>query len=208
LRKSAEALSTAGGGGTNVLTDAAVDELLGLFTRAETGMAAGSAAALATAVVAATVARAARASGSWEGASGIAAQADTLVARARPLARLDAAAYSAALERLARVAAEEAEAGGRRDHELRRVLEAAADVPLRIADAAADVAVLAAEVAELGDPASRPDMVAGAMLAEASARAAAQLVEVNLAGDRERMLRGRQAGAVARWALERALAAD
>ena len=51
---------------------------------------------------AALVAGVARASSGWEGAEAAAAQAGALLDRAAPLAQLDAAAYSAAVERLSR----------------------------------------------------------------------------------------------------------
>ena len=51
---------------------------------------------------------------------------------------------------------------------------------MRIVEAAADVAELAAFVARNGDPALRPDAVVAALLAAGSARAAAELVAVNL----------------------------
>jgi formiminotetrahydrofolate cyclodeaminase len=72
----------------------------------------------------------------------------------------------------------------------------AAEVPLRIAEAAADVSELAALAAAEAKPALRPDAAAAATLAEAAVRASAHLVDVNLAtvpGDR----RSTQAAALA-----------
>ena len=60
-------------------------------------------------------------------------------------------------------------------------LSEAADVPLAIAQEAADLAELAAEVAAAGNPNLRGDALAAALLAEAAAQAAARLVEINLA---------------------------
>ena len=57
----------------------------------------------------------------------------------------------------------------------------AAEVPLAIAEAAADVAELAALAAAEGSPHLRPDATAATALAEAAVRAAAHLVEINLA---------------------------
>src|SRR5438552_1705594 len=68
----------------------------------------------------------------------------------------------------------------RRNWQLGRALRDAADVPLQIAEAAADVAALAADVAALGNPELRPDVAAAAALAEAGARMSAHLVAVNL----------------------------
>jgi methenyltetrahydrofolate cyclohydrolase len=61
-------------------------------------------------------------------------------------------------------------------------LSAAADVPLAVAETASQVARLAARLAEQGNPNLRGDAVTAALLAEAGARAAAALVEINLAG--------------------------
>ena len=83
-----------------------------------------------------------------------------------------------------------------RDFALGAALLQAAEVPLRIAEAAADVAELAALAAAEGSPHLRPDATAAAALAEAATRAAAHLVEINLAtvpGDRHSE-RGRAPG--------------
>jgi formiminotetrahydrofolate cyclodeaminase len=69
----------------------------------------------------------------------------------------------------------------------------AADVPLEIAECAASVSELAAEIAERGNPNLRGDAAAASILASAAARVAANLVEINLAtveGD-ERVERAR-----------------
>jgi formiminotetrahydrofolate cyclodeaminase len=57
----------------------------------------------------------------------------------------------------------------------------AAWVPLELARVATDVAVLATETARHCDPDVRADAAAAASLAAGAARAAAHLVEVNLA---------------------------
>ncbi len=190
------------------LLDRDVSALLDLFARAGRGPAAGSAAALVTAAAAALLAKVARTSGSvWEDAEAAAAQAESLRARVAPLAQVDAEVYAAAVDRLAPTGGQDSE---QRDFQLGRALTAAADVPLRITDAAADVAELAALVAERGNPALRPDAVGAAMLAEASARTAAHLVEVNLAvgDDDERIRRCHGAVDAAAAALQRTLAAS
>jgi formiminotetrahydrofolate cyclodeaminase len=69
-----------------------------------------------------------------------------------------------------------------RDAEVAAALSGAADVPLAVAEAAADVAVLAALVAHEGNDRLRGDALVAAELAEAGARAAAELVAINLAG--------------------------
>jgi methenyltetrahydrofolate cyclohydrolase len=64
---------------------------------------------------------------------------------------------------------------------IRAAQSAAAEVPLAIAEAAAEVAALARRVAAEGKPGLRGDALAGADIAAGAARAAARLVEINLA---------------------------
>lgn len=152
-------------------------ESIAAETRAPAG---GSVAAVVVALAAALVAKAARLSrDSWRHARGAAAQADALRARVLPLAEADAAAYAEAMAALER-----------RDPDLGAALSRAAHVPLEIAEAAADVACLAASVADEGDPDARGDAATAAVFAEAAARAAAHLVEINLSAVRgdERVL--------------------
>jgi formiminotetrahydrofolate cyclodeaminase len=139
----------------------------------------GSALAFAVAGAASVLTMAARLSD----APGLAAQAQALRARTLPLAQLDADIYAAAL------AARDDAKGLRpeqRDWELGQAFARAAEPPLEIARAAADVAGLAAELAEFGDSRIRADALAAAALAAAAARGAVALVAVNLtavAGD-------------------------
>jgi formiminotetrahydrofolate cyclodeaminase len=83
-------------------------------------------------------------------------------------------------------------------------------VPLSIAATACDVAMLAAEVAARCNGDVRADAASGALLAHGAARAAAHLVEVNLAMGAEdpRVARAhalaRAAGAAASEAVHRA----
>jgi formiminotetrahydrofolate cyclodeaminase len=138
----------------------------------------GSALAFAVAMAAAVVRMAARASkDSWDAAAGVAAQADALRARAAPLAQLDADVLDEALAVRDGSAALSAE---KRDWEIGKAFAAAAEPPLEIARAAADVAELAAEVAVSGDQRVRADAIAAAMLAAAAARAAVSIIQVNL----------------------------
>ena len=181
-----------------------VGVLLDLLAQPDSAPAAGSAAALVTAAAAALLAKVARSSGGdWDGAEAASAQAESLRARVLPLAQADAQAYAAAVERLA-------DRGGSRseqsDFRLGRALDDAAEVPLRIADAAADVTELAALVAAHGQADVQADAVVAAILAEACTRAAAHLVGVNLAvgAEHERARSARAATAAAASALERA----
>jgi methenyltetrahydrofolate cyclohydrolase len=57
--------------------------------------------------------------------------------------------------------------------------------PLEIARVAADLAELAAELAITGNPNLAGDAIAGALLADASAQAAARLVRINLTAGTE-----------------------
>jgi methenyltetrahydrofolate cyclohydrolase len=154
-----------------------IGELLAALGAQQGAPAGGSAAAVTIALAAAVVEMVARASGpSWPQAGGAVAQAAALRSRSVKLAELDGAAYDAAVGAL--------RAGGGQD--LERVLAQAAAVPLQIARAGADVAQLAREVAEHGEPDLGADAAVAAVLASAATRGAAGLVEVNLgtlAGD-------------------------
>jgi methenyltetrahydrofolate cyclohydrolase len=125
------------------------------------------------------------------GEDGAVAQAQSLHLRALSLVEADANAYADAVVRLAH------KGGG--DVDLGRSLERAADALLDIADTAADVAALAAFVGERAREDLVPDALAAALLAEAATRAAAMLVEVNLAvrADDDRARRARDACAAA-----------
>jgi methenyltetrahydrofolate cyclohydrolase len=161
----------------------------------------GSAAGIAVAMGAALVGMAARVSDDWPDAAGVRVQADALRKRVAPLAQQDAQAYADVIEA-------RRESSG--DEKLGKALTRAAAFPLQIAEAGADVAVLGAFVAEHGNANARADAAAGAALAEAGARAAAMLVEVNLAtleAD-EWVIRAREFAAAASAAAERALATD
>jgi formiminotetrahydrofolate cyclodeaminase len=129
----------------------------------------------------------------WEDGRGAVVQAVELRRRAQALAAENAAAYNAARARLA-----EPHSAGH-DGALRAALLRSADAPLGICATAADCAVLAAALAHDVDPNSRVDAVGAAELAAGAARAAAALVDINLAllpGD-ERRLRAAECVAAA-----------
>ena len=178
-----------------------VAELLDEVSSPEPMPGAGYCAAVALEMAAGLVTMAARVShAAWGEARGAAAQAATLRERVVPLAERNVEAYQDAVTLLGA-----AESGGR-DEELRDALARAAGVPLEIAEIAVDVASLAAVVAERGDQALRADAVSAALLAEAAARAAATLVEVNLGttGSDERVTRAGDLAGSAAAAAERA----
>jgi formiminotetrahydrofolate cyclodeaminase len=168
----------------------------------------GFVSAIAVAMAAGLVAMVARLSSpAWPEAKGALAQAEALRTRVTPLAELNAEAYASAVATLR-------EGGGesdpdRRDFSIAEALEKAAGVPLKIGEAASDVAALAALLVERGEPSLRADAAAAALLAQAGARAAATLVEVNLATtpSDERVTRARALAEAATAASERALAA-
>ncbi len=142
-----------------------------VLAQAGPGPAGGSAAAIATTMASGLVRLVARVSHDWEEAPGIAAQAAALGDRALLLADEDHRVYAHALEQLR---------APERDAALGRALRRAAEVPLRIAETAADVAALAALAARDGAASVRGDAWTAATLAEAAGVAAAQLVHVNL----------------------------
>lgn len=147
---------------------------------------AGAAAASTAAMAAALVAMCARASADWNEAPGVAAQAQALRARLVALLATGVDAYREALDAL-EGGSGTAEA---RDFSLGRALVRAADVPLAVADAAADVAELAAVTAERCEPSLQPDAAAAATLADAAARVAVRLFSVNLAASADEGRRG------------------
>jgi len=187
------------------LLELTVRELLDAAASEAPTPGAGSGAALTGALAAALTEMAARASASWEPAGGVCAQAEVLRARLEELAPANDEAYEHALAALHLPA--ELDAGARNDV-IGASLERAAAIPLAVTAAAANVADLAAFVAEEADPRLRPDAAAAALLALGAARAAAHLVEINL-GVREldeRRLQAQRLAADAAAAAARSLA--
>jgi formiminotetrahydrofolate cyclodeaminase len=174
-------------------------ELAEQLSSSEAVPASGWVAGVSAAFGAALVAKAAARSDGWSDAPGARAQALELRDRLLALAAQDARAYESALAALER-----------RHSGLARALAAAADVPLTIAEAAVDVALLAAEGAERADGPSRADSAAAASLAAGAARACAKLVAVNLStvpGD-DRIVKAQSAAEAAEDAARRAVAAE
>jgi formiminotetrahydrofolate cyclodeaminase len=155
-----------------VLAGLTVGRLQDVLADAGPGPAGGSAAALAATMAAGLVRLVARVSSDWEDAPGIAAQASALGDRSLALADDDHRVYAHAMAELA---------APERDASLGAALRRAAEVPLQIAETAADVAVLAALAARDGSDVVRGDAWTAAALAEAASAAAARLVHVNLA---------------------------
>jgi methenyltetrahydrofolate cyclohydrolase len=115
------------------------------------------------------------------GREDLVARAQALTAELAPLADADADAYRDFLA----THSEEARA---------RTIE----LPLRMAELAAEAAELAVESAQSIERAASGDAKAGVLLAEATARAAAMLVQVNGGGDAAASATGRAARAAAR----------
>jgi len=131
----------------------------------------GGAAAVSVALGAALAAMAARYSGSrLDDAGELARKADELRATVQSLIEKDAAAYSRVLE----IYRSDDRSG------LGEALSAAADVPLSIAIAGAEVSELGVLIAEHGNPNLRGDAVTAVLLAESGARAAGLLANLNL----------------------------
>lgn len=165
----------------------------------------GAVAGVVVAMAAGLVAMAARFSEKhWEHAPGVVERAEALRRRCAPLAPADAQAYEEVLTAFRLPKDLEPEV---RNAAIDHALARAAEIPLEIAKEASEVAVLGALIAAHGNPNLRGDAVAGAVLAEAGARVAANLVEINLAttdGD-ERIALAREHVAAASAAVERAL---
>jgi len=156
----------------------------------------GSVAAVVGAMGASLTAMAARFSKEqWEDAAGAVAQAEALKARLLPLADEDARAYETVLLALRMPRDVDVDVDDDvRDAAIGDALSRATDVPLAIAEASLDVATLACELAERGNPNLHGDAAAAVFLSEAAVRTCANLVEINLAtqeGD-ERLDRARE----------------
>ena len=132
----------------------------------------GAAAAAGCALGAALAEMAARFAGRDDDVAHAAALRDA----AMRLGEADMTAYAPVLE-AQRLAADDPERPAR----LAAAKAAAADVPLAIAETAAQAAELARALARAGRPGLVGDALAGADLAAGAARAAARLVEINLA---------------------------
>ncbi|MFL5869599.1 MAG: cyclodeaminase/cyclohydrolase family protein [Solirubrobacterales bacterium] len=133
----------------------------------------GSVAAIACAMAAGLVEMAAafEASGSL---GEVGARAHELRGRAAALADADGAAYAQVL------AALRMPAGPDRTARLDAAVGGAIDCPMQVLDIAAEVATLAADVAARGNRNLEGDAITGALLAEAAARSAATLAQLNV----------------------------
>ena len=143
----------------------------------------GAAVALTVAMAAALAGMAARfAEGRLEGSPELIARADSLRHRVAPLAQADGRAYA---EVLAAVNLPREPDPETRRRAIASALSSAADVPLAVAEIASEVAELAADLARRGNPNLRGDAITAGLLADAGARAASVLVNINLGDSSE-----------------------
>jgi methenyltetrahydrofolate cyclohydrolase len=139
----------------------------------------GGAAAMTVAMAAGLAAMAARFSDAQlPDAEALANQADQLRHQAAGLVDSDARAYTCVLEAFA---LPRDGPPGERDQRIRDALVRAAEIPQEMTQIAAQVAGMAARLAAAGNPNLRGDSVSAALLAEAAARSAASLVDINVA---------------------------
>lgn len=148
-----------------------VDELLLGLAAAAPSPAGGTAAAVVAAMAASLVAMVGRESPAWPAGAETAARAAQLRDRLVALGIEDVQAFAAVL-----AASRTGDSGA-----LAAALVHASEVPLQIAEHAADVAEIATRAATDGKRPLQPDADAAAILAEAATRAAALLVRVNVA---------------------------
>jgi formiminotetrahydrofolate cyclodeaminase len=148
-----------------------MEELLTRVASDQRTPAAGSAAAAVAALAAALVTKSARRSREvWPEAGGSIAQAAALDARLREVAQGLELSYETAIGSLKAGDADE----------IARTLPQAAQDPLELARVSADIALLAVDAAHHCDQSHHADVTVAAILAEAAARSAAHLVDVNL----------------------------
>ena len=110
----------------------------------------------------------------WDGAAGALDRAQALRIESFGLIEEDAQAYLAFVDAV------------RSQQDITAAHARTVDVPLRMIQAAAEVAELAVQLAQHGNPNLRADAVVGATLAAAAAESGLMLIEVNLsdaAGD-------------------------
>ncbi len=158
-------------GGPSAFSDLSLQELLDAVAARTPAPGGGSSAACACATAAALAEMAARFAGEWD----VAHRARELRERALELAEIELSAYQPVLDAL-RLPRDEPDRAARID----AARTQASDSPLEVAQLAADVSELAADLAAGGNPNLAGDAIAGALLAEAAAQAAAKLVAINL----------------------------
>ena len=172
--------------------DASLKEFLDAVPARTPAPGGGAVAAVALSLAAGLTAMAARfAADDWERRAEVVGRAEELRARAEPLADADADAYGAFMvERTA------------------ETVDQIVAIPFELGEIAAEVAELAASVANEGNPNVSGDAAAGAVLAAAVASIAARLVEINAEKSDDRTREARSQAARAARAAARAAVAD
>ena len=185
--------SKGGGGDQAGYLDEPLCAFLDQIAAREPAPGGGAAAAMTVAMAAALVAMAARFSASHlDSAADLCTHAEMLRARVAPLAQADANAYQQVIEAMRLPGKPNAKAAKARNLAIRKALDQAAEVPLRVAELGADVATLAATLARDGNPNLRGDAITAAQLAAAGTRAAATLVTINVGATDPRALRAQR----------------
>lgn len=162
----------------------------------------GAVSAVAVGMAAALVAMAARFSDKQlDVAHDLAEKADVLRGEILPLAQADAEAYAGLI---AAYRLPKDDLG--REQAIAEAAKEAARVPLEIAAYGAEVALLAARLAEDGNPNLNGDAAAAALLASAATRTTANLVRINLDEEADEYAKASQHAEAAEAAAERALA--
>jgi methenyltetrahydrofolate cyclohydrolase len=171
---SSESVAVPGGNGTPdpYLTATVADFLDDLAAR--TPAPGGGAAASVTCAMAAGLVEMAASFASATGLEHVRERAHELRAEVSALAHADGRAYGVVLEALRMAPGEE------RTTRLDTAVAGAIACPMHILRIAAEVATLAADMAETGNRNLEGDALAGALLAEASARSAATLAQLNV----------------------------
>jgi formiminotetrahydrofolate cyclodeaminase len=134
----------------------------------------GGAAAALTCAMAAALVEMATSFASAQGLEAVRDRAHLIREQASGLAYADGRAYGVVLEAL------RMEKGDQRTAHLDEAVSAAIAVPMRVLELASEVATLAADVAETGNRNLEGDALAGSLLAEAAARSAATLAQMNM----------------------------
>ncbi len=134
----------------------------------------GGAAAAITCAMAAGLVEMATSFASAKGLERVNERSRALRIRVAALAHADGMAYAVVLEAL------QAPVGEERHRRLDEAMAAAIACPMEVLEIASEVATLAADVAETGNRNLEGDALAGALLAEAAARSAATLAQLNV----------------------------
>jgi methenyltetrahydrofolate cyclohydrolase len=134
----------------------------------------GGAAAAITCAIAAGLVEMATSFASARGLERVHARAHELRERAAGLAHADGEAYAVVLEALHRPP------GADRQGRLDAAVAGAIACPVQVLEIASEVAILAADIAETGNRNLEGDALTGALLAEAAARSAATLAQLNV----------------------------